>query len=60
MTEFLHGKDRNGLSLTPARCRENAKICRDMARAERDQDKRKQLEDIAAMWEDLCEELAGR
>lgn len=48
------------VSLTPARCQDNAKTCRDMARAERDQSKRKQLEDIAAAWEDLCEELTGR
>jgi len=55
------GKAPNGLKrLTPERCRENAKACRDMARAERDQSKRKQLEDMAAMWDDLCEETAGR
>jgi hypothetical protein len=32
-------------------------FCRDMARAERDPDKRKALEDIAASWEDICEKL---
>jgi hypothetical protein len=54
------GKEPNGLSLTPKRCVENARACRDMARAEHSQSKRKQLEDMAAMWEDLCEELKGR
>ena len=52
--------DQDGLNLTPAKCLEHAKACRDMARSETDRDKRKQLEDIAAAWEDLCEELKGR
>ena len=44
-------------SLTPERCREHAKACREMARTEQDRDTRKRLEDIAASWEHLCEEL---
>jgi hypothetical protein len=54
------GKEPSGLSLTPERCQDHAKAARDMARAESDQGKRKQLDDIAAAWEDLCEELRGR
>ena len=60
MTDTNYGKESDGLNLTPARCQEHPKACRDMARTEKDFDKRKRLEDIATMWEDLCEELQGR
>jgi len=43
------GKAPNGLSLTPEQCREYAKTCCNLARAEHDQAKRKELEDIATM-----------
>jgi hypothetical protein len=43
--------------LTPERCREHAEACRNMARAERNKATRKNLEDIAAAWEQLCDEL---
>ena len=52
--------DESGLTLTPERCQEHAKACREMARAKNDGAERKFLEDIAAAWEDLCEELQGR
>ena len=44
-------------SLTPEQCTEHAKACRDMARKETDLEVRKRLEDVAAAWEHLCEEL---
>jgi hypothetical protein len=56
----LKRKEPSGLRLTPERCREYAKGCRDAARTEHVFDKRKGLEDMAAMWEDLSEELTGR
>jgi hypothetical protein len=43
--------------LTPEKCREHAKACRDMARRERNPDTRKRLEDLAASWEQLCDEI---
>jgi hypothetical protein len=46
--------------LTAARCRENAEGCRAMARAEADQSRRKILEDLAAMWEQIREELEAK
>jgi hypothetical protein len=47
-------------SLTPERCQEHAQVCRDMASRERQAGNRKHLENIAAAWEDLCEELKKR
>ena len=32
-------------------------MCRDMARQHSDPQKRKEFEDIASAWEQLCEEL---
>jgi hypothetical protein len=45
-------------TLTQERCREHASACRDMARRETNPDARKRLENLAAAWEHLCEELA--
>ena len=42
--------------ITPEMCRQRAKQCRDIARSQHNQ-QRKELEDIAAAWEQLCEEL---
>ena len=58
--QILHGDETSATKMTPERCREHAKACRAMARAEPEQSKRKALEDIASAWEDLCEELEGR
>jgi hypothetical protein len=44
-------------TLTPEQCTEHAQACRDMARKETDPEVRKRLEDVAAAWEHLCEEL---
>jgi hypothetical protein len=43
--------------ITPEKCRERAKQLRDMARTENRPENRKQFEDIAAAWAQLCEEL---
>jgi len=52
---------RDETKITPEWCRSNAKAMRAMARStEHDLETRKKLEDIAAAWEDLCEELEGR
>jgi hypothetical protein len=43
--------------ITAEKCRERAQICRDMARAQFNPQTRKQFEDLAAAWEQICEEL---
>jgi hypothetical protein len=43
--------------LTVEQCQEHAKACRNLARKEADQHTRKGLEDLAASWEQLCEEM---
>jgi hypothetical protein len=45
-------------TLTGAQCREHAQACRDMASREANPETRKRLEDLAASWEQLCEETA--
>jgi|tagenome__1003787_1003787.scaffolds.fasta_scaffold19067475_1 hypothetical protein len=47
----------NEVALTPEACRARAQMCRDMARQHSDPQKRKEFEDIASAWEQLCEEL---
>ena len=44
-------------ALTVEQCQEHAKACRDLARGEPNQQTRKGLEDLAASWEQLCEEM---
>lgn len=46
------------IRLTPDNCREHAARCRDMARTAQNPEHRKSLEDVAASWDQLCEELA--
>jgi hypothetical protein len=43
--------------LTPERCREHERTARELARSTRNLEQRKRLDDIAAMWEQLCEQL---
>jgi hypothetical protein len=43
--------------LTSEKCRQRAKECREMGRVHTDPIKRKEFEDLAAAWEQLCEEL---
>jgi hypothetical protein len=43
--------------MTPETCRARAKECRDMGRKERNPQNAKSFEDLAAAWEQLCEEL---
>ncbi len=45
-------------TLTLDQCRQHAKHCRDMARRETNPATKKSLEDLAASWEQLCEELS--
>ena len=46
-------------TLTSEQCREHMMACRDMARRETNAETRKRLEDLAASWEQLCEEIAA-
>ena len=44
--------------LTPEKCSQHAKSVRDMARRESNPETKKKLDDLAASWEQLCEEIA--
>lgn len=44
-------------TLSRVHCRDQAKACRIMASGERDPNKRVHLENLAASWEQICEEL---
>ena len=44
-------------SLTLEECQAHAKACREMARRDTNPKTRKRLEDLAASWEHLCEEI---
>jgi hypothetical protein len=44
-------------TLASEQCERHAQECRDMARRESNPDTKKKLDDLAAEWEHLCEEL---
>jgi hypothetical protein len=44
-------------SLTSEQCRQRAKECRELGRAHHDAVKRKEFDDLASAWEQLCEEI---
>jgi hypothetical protein len=45
-------------ALTVTECQVNAQACRDMARRETHPETRMKLENLAASWDQLCEELS--
>jgi hypothetical protein len=47
----------NEETLTPALCRERAKACRELGSKQADPQKRKEFEDLALAWEQLCDEI---
>lgn len=60
MRDSLRNDDMGSMSastLTVDQCQEHAKQCRAMARREANPETKKRLDDLAAQWEQLCEEL---
>ena len=47
----------NDETLSAEKCQEQAQACREMARKETNPQTRKSLEDLAASWEQLCEDI---
>jgi hypothetical protein len=47
-------------TLSAEECREHAKACRELAGKESNLSTRKFLDELAATWEQLCEEIGKR